>query len=136
MITPILEKELGVKCFVTSNIDTDDLSSFTGEVERKGDPISTARNKCLIAMELTKCDLAVDSEGSFGLHPLVYFSPADDEIILFLDKKNNLEITARELSTETNFNGSEIKTEKELQEFAYPHGKHTENPMYCDVCNP
>jgi hypothetical protein len=118
VIAPILEQELGVKCFVAAGLDTDELGTFTGEVERKNDPITTARNKCLMAMELANCDLAVASEGSFGAHPTIYFVHADDEFLLFIDKKNNLEIIVRELSTETNFNGSEIKTEKELQEFA------------------
>ncbi len=118
VIAPILEKELGVKCFVTLDFDTDELGTFTGEVERKDDPIITARNKCLLAMELTNCDLAVASEGSFGPHPSLYFVPSDDEFLLFVDKKNDLEIIARELSIETNFNGCEIKTERELKEFA------------------
>lgn len=118
VIAPILEKELGAQCFVTADFDTDELGTFTGEVNRKDDPITTARNKCLMAMKLTNCDLAIASEGSFGSHPSIYFVPADDEFLLFIDKKNNFEIIARELSTETNFNGSEIKTEKELKEFA------------------
>jgi hypothetical protein len=118
VIAPILEKELGVKCVVALELDTDKLGTFTGEVERKDDPITTARNKCLIAMELAKCDLAIASEGSFGPHPTIYFAYADDEFLLFIDKKNNLEIIIRELSLDTNFNGSEIKTDKELNEFA------------------
>ena len=118
VIAPILEKELGVKCFVTSDFDTDELGTFTGEVERKDDPITSARNKCLMSMELSNCDLAIGSEGSFGPHPTIYFVPADDEFLLFIDKKNNIEVIVRELSTDTNFNGAEIKTEKELKEFA------------------
>jgi hypothetical protein len=118
VIAPILDKELGVKCFVAPDLDTDKLGTFTGEVERKDDPITTARKKCFMAMELTNCDLAIASEGSFGPHPTIYFVPADDEFLLFIDRKNGLEIIARELSTETNFNGSEIETEKKLFEFA------------------
>ena len=118
VIAPIFEKELGVKCFVDLNFDTDQLGTFTGEVKRKDDPVTTARNKCLMAMELNNCDLAIASEGSFGQHPTIYFIPADDEILIFIDKTNGLEIIVRELSTETNFNGSEIKTEEKLLEFA------------------
>jgi hypothetical protein len=118
VIAPIIEKELGVNCVVTENFDTDILGTFTGETERLDDPIITARKKCLMAMDLNNCDLAIASEGSFGPHPTMFFIPADDELTLFIDKKNNLEIVARELSTETNFNGSEIKTEAELMEFA------------------
>ena len=116
VIAPILEKELGVKCFVTPDLDTDLLGTFTGEVGRKDDPIITARKKCLIAMELSNCDLSVASEGSFGQHPYLPFVPADDEFLLFIDKKNNVEIIARELSTETNFNGKQINTEEELND--------------------
>jgi hypothetical protein len=118
VIAPILEKELGVKCFLASEFDTDELGTFTGEVERKEDAITTARKKCLMAMELANCDLAIASEGSFGSHPTIFFAHADDEFLFFFDKKNDLEISTRELSLETNFNGSEIKNEKELQEFA------------------
>ena len=118
VITPILEKELGVKCFVDSGLDTDQLGTFTGEVERKEDPVTTARNKCLMAMKLNNCDLAIASEGSFGQHPTIFFIPADDEIVIFIDKKNGLEIIAREISSQTNFNGSEIQTEENLLQFA------------------
>lgn len=118
VIAPIFEKELGVICFVDLNFDTDQHGTFSGEVERREDPVTTARDKCLIAMELNNCDLAIASEGSFGQHPTIFFIPADEEILIFIDKKNGFEIIARELSSETNFNGSEIQTEKNLLEFA------------------
>jgi hypothetical protein len=118
VIAPILEKELGVKCFLPLNFDSDELGTFTGEIEREDDPITTARKKCLKAMELTNSDLAVASEGSFGPHPTLFFINADDEFLLFIDKKNGLEIIARELNTETNFKGALINSEKQLLEFA------------------
>ena len=118
VIAPFLEQGLGVKCFVAIDLDTDKLGTFTGEVERNDDPLTTARNKCYMAMDLTNCDLAIASEGSFGPHPTIFFIPADDEILIFVDKINGLEIIVRELSTETNFNGSEIKTKEKLLEFA------------------
>ena len=71
-----------------------------------------------MAMEINNCDLAIASEGSFGPHPSLYFIPANDELLLFIDKKNSVEIIARELSTETNFNSASIKTKQELNEFA------------------
>ena len=117
VISPIIEKELGVECFVATNIDTDQLGTFSGEIERKEDPISTARKKCELAIEANNCDLAIASEGSFGPHPTMYFITADEEFLLFVDKKNDLEIIVREISTETNFNGAEIKTKSELDAF-------------------
>lgn len=118
IISPIFENELGVNCFVSENINTDLLGTFTGEVERKFDPITTARQKCEMAMELTNADLAIASEGSFGPHPSMFFVNADEEILLFIDKKNKLEIIVKELSTSTNFNASTINSLRELKIFA------------------
>ena len=118
IIAPLFEEAFGVKCFTLENFDTDLLGTFTGEIEREDDPITTMRNKCLQAMELSNCDLGIASEGSFGPHPTIFFVHAADEFIIFIDKKNSLEIIERELSLKTNFNGSEIKTEQELTEFA------------------
>ncbi len=118
VIAPILEKELGVKCVVSSNFDTDELGTFSGEVERELDPLETARLKCLKALATTDYDLAIASEGSFGPHPTMFFSHADDEILLVVDKLNELEIVVRFLTTETNFNGMEVTSKKELLDFA------------------
>lgn len=117
VIAPILEKELGVSCFVDHAFDTDEMGTFTGEVERKLDPISTVREKCLRAMSLSNCDLGVASEGSFGPHPTMYYLNADDEFLIFIDRKKNIEVIVRELSTDTNFNGKLIQTQEELLEF-------------------
>jgi hypothetical protein len=118
VIAPIFEKKIGVKCFVDKHFDTDLLGTFSGEIERAADPISTARKKCLIAMEKSNCDLGIASEGSFGPHPSIFFAKANEEILIFIDKKNNLEIIARELSTETNFNGKLVHSESALKTFA------------------
>lgn len=118
VIAPLLEQALGVSCFVPDNLDTDLLGTFSGEIERQDDPLATARQKCLMAMEQTGCDLAVASEGSFGPHPTLFFGYADEELILFMDKKHNLEIYSNEVSLKTNFNGKEISNEQELIDFA------------------
>lgn len=118
VIAPLLEKELGVSCFVSSNFDTDVLGTFTGDIERQQTPLETVRAKCLKAMELHNCDLGVASEGSFGAHPSLYFIPGDDELVMLIDIKNNLEIVGRALSTSTNFNGTLIYTKQALLEFA------------------
>lgn len=118
VIAPILEKELGINCFIDESFNTDSFGTFTGEVERQIDPVSTAREKCLQAMMMNDCDLGVASEGSFGPHPSLFFESANDELLIFIDKRNKLEILVRELSTETNFNGKQLKNENELLDFA------------------
>tara|TARA_B100000809_G_scaffold150536_1_gene148025 strand:+ start:683 stop:1519 length:837 start_codon:yes stop_codon:yes gene_type:complete len=118
VIAPLLEDAFNVSCFIIDSFDTDILGTFTGEIKRELDPISTARQKCLMAMEASNCDLGIASEGSFGAHPSIVFACADDEFLIFIDKKNDLEIIARELSLETNFNAKKIKSEKDLFDFA------------------
>ena len=117
-IAPVFAIELGLECYVPNDFDTDILGTFSGEIERKSDPVTTVRQKCLMAMEKYNSDLGIASEGSFGAHPTVYFATADDEILIFIDKKNNLEIIVREISTSTNFNGKTINNERDLLEFA------------------
>ncbi len=117
-ISPVLQQSLGVDCFVAEGFDTDAFGTFSGEVERKDDPLTTVRAKCLEAMTLCDCDLGIASEGSFGAHPYLFFLQANEEILMLIDRKHNLEITVRELSTETNFGGEDLFTESELTEFA------------------
>jgi hypothetical protein len=118
VISPILEDKLGVSCFVDEEFDTDTFGTFSGEIEREQDALETIRLKCLVAMDKNKCDLAVASEGSFGPHPSLYFANADDELIMLIDKKNKVEIVAREISLETNFNAKLIRNKSELIDFA------------------
>ena len=105
VIAPVLEEALGVRCIVPDNYDTDRFGTFTGEIPRAHDPVGTARLKCETAMDEYGLDLAVASEGSFGAHPSISFVPCNEELLVLIDRRNNLEIIARELSLETNMAG-------------------------------
>lgn len=118
VLKPLFEDTLGVTCILADGLDTDVLGTFTGEVERTLEPLPTARRKCELAMELTGADLALASEGSFGAHPAAFFLPANEEWLLFYDRKNHLQIHARHLSIETNFAGEEIGSLEALEAFA------------------
>jgi hypothetical protein len=122
VIGPILVSEFGMQPILPGDFDTDQLGTFTGEIERTLDPISAAREKCFRALQASDCDIAVASEGSFGPHPTAYFVNANEEVLVLVDHKNKLEIVARELSIETNFSGAEITNEEELEEFAKQAG--------------
>lgn len=117
VIAPLLEEKLGVSCFVTKDFDTDSLGTFSGEIDRNDDALTTLRNKCREGMQLEGYDLAVATEGSFGNHPTIFFAPANDELILLIDQKHNLEIVERVVSMETNFDSSEIHTKDDLKAF-------------------
>lgn len=117
VIAPLLEESLGVTCFVTKEFDTDSLGTFSGEISRKDDALTTLRKKCWEGMQAEGFDLAVATEGSFGNHPTVFFAPANDEFIMLIDQKNKLEIVERVLSLDTNFDCSEVSTKAELKVF-------------------
>jgi hypothetical protein len=118
VLAPILERELAVNCILEPRLDTDVFGTFTGEVERKNDPIETARKKCLLAMDIANCELAIASEGSFGPHPAIFFAPADEEYLCFIDKINEIEVVVRDLTTDTNYNHIRITSEDQLTAFS------------------
>lgn len=118
VIAPILKEQLGLDSFVVEGLDTDIFGTFTGEIEREDGPFTALRRKALAAMEMSGVDLAIASEGSFGPHPTIFFVPAGEELMLLMDKKNDLEIMAKSISTDTNFGSAEVETEEELLAFA------------------
>lgn len=118
VLLPLFEKEWNMLGVCTTDLNTDLFGTFTGEIERQHNPIETARQKCLRAMDLTNVDLAIASEGSFGPHPTLFFVPADEEWLVLIDQKNGFEWIHRELSTETNYNSKIISEESELLDFA------------------
>jgi len=118
VIAPVLERALDLRCITPDALDTDELGTFTGEIERQLDPLETAREKCRRAMDATGCDLAVANEGSFGPHPVMAVVPGDDELMVFIDRRNDLEVVVREVSASTNFAAKEVRDEDALRAFA------------------
>jgi len=118
VLQPLLEASLKVNVAVAAGLNTDLLGTFSGEVARIADPLTTARKKCELVLDLTDCDLVLASEGSFGAHPSAFFLPANEEWLLPLDRKNGLEIHTRHLSTATNFAGQAFSSLEELEAFA------------------
>jgi hypothetical protein len=118
VISPLFEKAFDLRCRTSLSFDTDSLGTFTGEVERVNDPITTLRNKCMLAMDLEGFDLAVASEGSFGPHPQFYFAPLDTELAIFIDKLNGIEIITSAATMNTNFGGRSVDSYEDLVKFA------------------
>jgi hypothetical protein len=116
-IAPILEQELKVECFVPAKLNTDSLGTFSGEIARTGDVLSTLRAKCILAMKENPVDLVLASEGSFGAHPSSPFLPANYEMVLLKDVQNNTEYSGSYWTPNTNFSASEIKHEEAMEQF-------------------
>ncbi|MGB3652437.1 MAG: DUF6671 family protein [Rivularia sp. (in: cyanobacteria)] len=117
VIAPLLEKELGVKVRVPQ-IDTDRFGSFTREIERCGSQIEAARLKAEQALLLTGESLGIASEGSFAPHPSLPYISCNREIVILLDRENNLEIIGEELSTDTNHDCIKVRDIEQAFEFA------------------
>lgn len=118
VIAPLLKKHFNMECFVPPNYNTDELGTFTGEIPRAENPVDVLRKKCLDAMNTYGYDIGIASEGSFGPHPHYYFLPGDDEMLILIDKKYDLELKVKLLSLDTNFRGKNISSYNELKSFA------------------
>lgn len=118
VLQPLLEEALGVECILPKIFNSDLLGTFSGEVEREWNPLDVAIKKCEAAMLETNTTLAVASEGSFGPHPYIGFIPADEELLVLVDKQYELIIKVKELSTATNFGGRVIYSKEDALAFA------------------
>jgi len=144
VIGPPLERELGLRVVVPDNFNTDAFGTFTREIQRDGSQLNAARKKAETAMELTGLDLAVSSEGSFGPHPSIPFVLSGLELVLLIDKKNNLEIRGHHRTSKTNVNSASVRSVEEAltvaQSWGFPeHGiivrksEHGKNDIHKDV---
>jgi len=118
VIAPLLEKEIGIKVKVPQNFNTDRFGSFTREIERPGSQIEAARLKAQQALLLTGETLGIASEGSFVPHPSLPCISCNREVLIFLDRENNLEIIGEELSLLTNHNHLKVSSLKQAFDFA------------------
>ncbi|MEO1373817.1 MAG: DUF6671 family protein [Cyanobacteria bacterium J06635_10] len=118
VIAPLFEKELGIKVTVPQDFNTDKFGSFTREIERSGSQIEAARLKAQKVLLFTGEGLAIASEGSFAPHPSLPYISCNREIVIFIDRENNLEIIGEELSTDTNHSHMKVRDIKQAFEFA------------------
>ena len=86
-----------------SNCDTDQLGTFSGEVERSADALTTCRRKAELGLERSGLSLGLASEGSFGPHPAVPLLTAGVELLLFIDRERGLEVVEQQLVLRTNY---------------------------------
>ena len=122
VMAPILERELNLKVLLPDNFDTDKFGTFTREIARAGNQLEAARLKAEAAIALTGETIAVASEGTFGPHPFLPGLSLNREIVIFLDKKHDIEIIGQEISLETNFNHKTVKNIEEAYQFSQKIG--------------
>jgi hypothetical protein len=118
VIAPILESELGINIVVPVEFNSDVFGTFTNEVERTGDQLEAARKKVEVAMLQSGLNIGIASEGSFGPHPIFSFAPFNRELVLFVDRDLELEITGYVANSDTNYAQKEVESYEEAYDFA------------------
>lgn len=121
-----LQKSLKLIPFAVTSVNTDEFGTFSGEIERKQDALSTLRLKCDAGKNrFPEVDLFLASEGSFGPHPELFFSSANEELILLKDYRNDKEYIGRTVTTNTNYSRLRSNNKDEIEAFikniGFPH---------------
>lgn len=70
-------------------VDTDQLGTFTGEIERVDPPLETAIKKARLGIESSGIPLGLASEGSIGPDPLIPWIQSDYELLVLVDAEHN-----------------------------------------------
>lgn len=119
VIGPALNQAFGMQYCTPEHLNTDQLGTFTGEIERILSPLDAARKKCQMALELSDAEFAIGSEGSFGPHPTFFFSSSDEEYLVLKERKTDLEISVKICSLNTNFGIYSKDSDEKLEEFLH-----------------
>lgn len=116
-----LEAALGCQLVHTDGYDTDQLGTFTRELTRAGSQLDAARKKAVIGMALIDTSLGLASEGSFGPDPFGAFMPWNTEVVLWVDRMSELEVTGFAHGPAQSHHRM-VKTPQELERFAKEAG--------------
>jgi hypothetical protein len=104
--------------------DTDQLGTFSGEVERPADALTTCRRKLMLGLEASGLRLGLASEASFGPHPSLPLLPAGQELLLFVDRERDLSVLERRVEWRTNYSQKRLGAEDDpaawLQQVGFP----------------
>ncbi len=117
VLEPPLRAAVGLTVCVPDDLDTDQLGTFSGEVERPGTPREVALRKARWGMRTADLPLGMASEGSFGPDPRLPFASADFELLAFIDDELGIQVVEQVLSSHTNFGVETGHTLDEVQDF-------------------
>lgn len=92
-IAPALHERLEAELIVVDDVDTDQLGTFTRDIERKGTQLEAARRKAMFAIERGHA-LGLGSEGAFLPGPFGIGSH-DVELVVLVDAAAGIEVVGR-----------------------------------------
>lgn len=102
-IGPVFAKHFQIQLQIPQQLDTDQLGTFSGEVERTMPALETLRLKVQKAIDLTGIPLGIGTEGSFGPDPLLPFVARHHEIMLWRDEVRGFEWVEQMITNRTNY---------------------------------
>jgi hypothetical protein len=115
-VSHAFRRHLGANIAV-ADVDTDRLGTFSGEVERKGNPVEVALKKAKLGIRASGLPLGLANEGSFGPYSAVPFANVDMEILAFVDKDLGIEIVEQTESFMTNLTFCTARVGDNIEEF-------------------
>jgi hypothetical protein len=121
LLRAALEGALGCELLHTDQYNTDLLGSFTNEISRRGSQADAARHKALIGMDLLGTTVGVGSEGSFGPDPFGGLSAWNVEMVVWLDRERQIEVTGLAQGFAMNQQRT-VRSIEELEQFAREAG--------------
>jgi hypothetical protein len=92
LIKPAFDEYVGCELFDV-NLDTDQLGTFSGEIERIAPPLETAIQKARLGMKETGLLLGIASEGSVGPDPVVPLIHTNIEHLVLVDDETGIVIS-------------------------------------------
>jgi hypothetical protein len=113
-------------------VDTDQLGTFSGEIERKDPPRETAIKKARLGIEATGIPLGLASEGSIGSDPIIPWIQSDHELIVLVDAERNRIYSESFLSREITIASIEITAGDSLEDFL----KRADFPRHALIVQP
>ncbi len=102
-IADIFRSKLGMTLSCTTQIDTDQLGTFTGDIERPGTMYDTALAKARLGLADKTAVLGLASEGCFGPDPTFPFVALSTELMVFVDDERGLIVSESLVTHETNY---------------------------------
>ncbi len=118
VISKLLKQNFNVESFLPSDFNTDVFGTFTRDIKRDGDQLEAARKKAKVALEKSRADIAIASEGSFSPHPMIPFISSNLELVLLIDKASGVEVRGHTRTSETNHNHKKASSLEEVISFA------------------
>lgn len=117
VLSGLFADNLEARLVLPVGMDTDKFGTFSGEIERSADVKSVLRRKAHKGMERLGLEYGLASEGSFSSQPWLPFLGNNQESLLFVDARNEIEIFANVVNPSRQIDFCEAESESDVINF-------------------